>query len=115
VWENRDAKQGRKIALNLVVQQKRACADWRRASVPPDAHAPVRSTVPVLLISGERDPVTPPEFGARVARSLPNSLHLILPHGGHGVVGNGPCIDDIVRDFLDRAGEASVRSTAHSV
>jgi pimeloyl-ACP methyl ester carboxylesterase len=86
-----------------IAQQKRACARWPRAAAPADVHTPVRSTVPVLLISGERDPVTPPEFGARVARSLPNSLHLILPHGSHGGIGASPCADGIARDFLDRA------------
>jgi len=86
-----------------IAQQKRACADWPRGAVPPDVHTPVRSTVPVLLVSGERDPVTPPEFGTRVARSLPNSLHLVLPHGAHGGVGADPCVNGLARDFLDKA------------
>jgi pimeloyl-ACP methyl ester carboxylesterase len=97
------ATRGTLLGDYRIAQQKRACADWPRAAVPPDVHAPVRSTVPVLLVSGERDPVTPPEFGARVARSLPNSLHLVLPHGGHGGVGASSCVSGLARDFLDRA------------
>ncbi|HEV7516546.1 MAG TPA: alpha/beta hydrolase [Thermoanaerobaculia bacterium] len=94
-----------------ITQQKRACAHWPRAAVPADVHTPVRSSVPVFLISGERDPVTPPEFGARVARSLPNSLHLVLPHGSHGGIGASPCLEGIARDFLDRAAVRGLDTT----
>jgi len=85
-----------------VRQQLAVCATWPRGHVPPDVHELVRSDLPVLLISGERDPVTPPEFGARVASRLPNSLHLVLPHGSHGGSGTGPCVDGLVRDFVAR-------------
>jgi pimeloyl-ACP methyl ester carboxylesterase len=82
-------------------EQKRVCADWPRGSIPADAHQLVHSTVPVLLLSGERDPVTPPEFGERVARELPNSLHVVVPHSGHG--SDEPCVEGIVRRFVERA------------
>ncbi len=82
-------------------EQKRVCQDWPRGSIPADAHTPVRSTVPALLFSGERDPVTPPEFGERVAKGLPNGLLLIVPHGSHGA--RGPCADGIVARFVASA------------
>ena len=49
-------------------QQKAACKVWPRGKIPADAHEPVHSDVPVLLISGERDPVTPPEFAEQASR-----------------------------------------------
>jgi pimeloyl-ACP methyl ester carboxylesterase len=82
-------------------EQKRVCADWPRGSIPADAHQLVHSEVPVLLLSGQRDPVTPPEFGQRVASQLPNSLHVVVPHSGHGT--EGPCGDGIVKRFLESA------------
>jgi pimeloyl-ACP methyl ester carboxylesterase len=97
------ATQGTYLGDYRIAQQKRACARWPRGAIPADERTPVRSSVPVLLVSGERDPVTPPEFGERVARSLPESLHLVLPHGSHGGVGGDPCVLGIARDFLDRA------------
>jgi len=36
--------------------------------------------VPVLIFSGYLDPVTPPERGEEVAKYLPNSRHVIIPH-----------------------------------
>jgi pimeloyl-ACP methyl ester carboxylesterase len=82
-------------------EQKQVCADWPRGSIPADAHQLVRSAVPVLLFSGERDPVTPPEFGQRVASQLTNSLHVVFPHSGHGA--DGPCARGIIDRFLERA------------
>jgi pimeloyl-ACP methyl ester carboxylesterase len=82
-------------------QQQRVCTIWPRAPVPADLHQPVRSEVPVLLFSGERDPVTPPEFGERVAKFLPNSLHVVVPHSGHGSA--GPCAEGIIDRFVETA------------
>lgn len=68
-------------------QQREACALWPRSSLPADYSGPVRSDVPVLIITGEWDPVTPPSNGAGAARYLSQSLHIIVPHGGHGFDG----------------------------
>ena len=46
---------------------------------------PLDINVPVLLLSGHFDPVTPPEFGARVASALPLHRHIVDSWGGHGV------------------------------
>ena len=104
-----DATAARLAARTLlgdyrIREQKRVCTDWPRGTIPADEHELVRSPVPALLFSGERDPVTPPEFGDRVARGLPNSLHLVTPHGSHGV--DGPCAEAIIRKFI---ASASVR------
>lgn len=40
--------------------------------------------IPVLLISGEVDPVTPPANGEQAAKFFPNSLHAVFPKEGHG-------------------------------
>ncbi|HEX7184159.1 MAG TPA: alpha/beta hydrolase [Thermoanaerobaculia bacterium] len=84
-----------------IAAQKAVCEVWPRGAAPADVHEPVRSEVPVLLISGEWDPVTPPEFAEEVARTLPNSLHVVVPRGSHG--GAGRCTDDLVQAFYDRA------------
>jgi pimeloyl-ACP methyl ester carboxylesterase len=80
--------------------QQAACAQWVRAPVPPDVHTLVRSNVPVLLISGYRDPVTQPSFAERVAQQLPNSRHLVFPEASHG--GTGACGRDLIARFIGR-------------
>lgn len=82
-----------------VRRQAAIAAFWPCGDIPPEYGEPVRSDVPVLLLSGTHDPVTPPRFGEEAARHLKNSLHLIVP-GAHGV--GGPVIDAIVKDFLNR-------------
>ncbi len=84
-----------------VREQQRACALWPRAAIPADLRTPLRSDVPTLLVSGERDPVTPPEFGERVAPGLARGRHVLIPHGGHGS-GGGACLDGLVARFVER-------------
>lgn len=83
-----------------VRQQAAACAAWVRAKVPAGHQEAVRSAVPVLLVSGERDPVTPPAFAERAARFLTNSLRIVVPYGAHG--GSSPCVDGLQHTFLEK-------------
>ena len=87
-----------------VFQQTRACGMWPRGEIPADYLEPVRSNAPVLIFSGNMDPVTPPKYGAEVARDLPNSRHVIIPEGAHEVDGlaDPGCIDRIALEFLDK-------------
>jgi pimeloyl-ACP methyl ester carboxylesterase len=87
-----------------VKQQREACALWPRAVISGDYARPVRSTVPVLILTGEWDPVTPPSNGDAAAKYLPNSLHVIVPHGAHGFGGlDGlQCIDNLLNSFISR-------------
>jgi len=79
--------------------QQRACRQWVQGEVPPDVHKLVNSSVPVLLLSGERDSVTPPSFGERVAKGLENGKHVIFPHLSHGNF--GLCGAQLVTAFVE--------------
>lgn len=85
-------------------QQREACALWPRATVNPDYFKPVSSDVPVLILTGEWDPVTPPANGDFVARTFPNSLHVVVPHGAHGIGGleGIECIERLSTEFVGR-------------
>jgi pimeloyl-ACP methyl ester carboxylesterase len=93
-----------------VREQRAACAEWPRGTVPAWHGQPVQSAVPTLIISGELDPVTPPEAGDAVAGTLVNSLHLRVPFGGHSPDGleGIACLDGLVRTFLDRGTAAGL-------
>jgi pimeloyl-ACP methyl ester carboxylesterase len=83
-------------------QQREDCALWPRGEIPKDYMAPIRSNVPVLITTGQWDPVTPPLYGDRLAKSLPNSRHIIVPSGGHGFGGleGLDCISKLTLDFI---------------
>jgi pimeloyl-ACP methyl ester carboxylesterase len=87
-----------------VLQQTRACSMWPRGEIPSDFLEPVRSNAPVLIFSGNMDPVTPPKYGEEVAQHLPNSKHVIVPEAGHGPFGltDPGCVDRIAIEFLDK-------------
>jgi pimeloyl-ACP methyl ester carboxylesterase len=89
-----------------VFQQTRACGMWPRGEIPGDFLEPVFSNAPVLILSGNMDPVTPPSFGEEAASHLSNSRHLIVPAAGHGIDGlsDPGCVDRIALEFLDKAG-----------
>jgi pimeloyl-ACP methyl ester carboxylesterase len=80
----------------------RACEGWPRGEVREDYFAPLKSDVPVLLLSGALDPVTPPAYGEDVRKSLPRSLHLVAPNLGHGVSSRG-CAPKLIRQFVENA------------
>jgi pimeloyl-ACP methyl ester carboxylesterase len=77
------------------------CNAWGPAgTAPKDFHAPVRSRVPALLISGGLDPATPPETARAAAAALPESRSIVVKEGTHGT-GSG-CVDGIIAEFVAR-------------
>jgi pimeloyl-ACP methyl ester carboxylesterase len=78
------------------------CAWWPAGDRPADFHQPFDSEAPILLLSGELDPVTPPEYGEEAAEQYSNSLHLVAEGRGHIVMTNA-CMRRIVTEFIDRA------------
>ena len=88
-----------------VREQRAACQDWPRGAAPAWRGQPVSASVPVLILSGMLDPVTPPAFGDVLARTLTNSRHVSVPYGGHsryGLVGL-ECLDATMTRFIERA------------
>jgi pimeloyl-ACP methyl ester carboxylesterase len=87
-----------------VRQQRAACAVWPRGTRPDASTRPVKTTVPILLTSGTLDPVTPPENGDTIARTLSHSLHVRVPSAGHSPFGltGLECLDGLKRAFIER-------------
>jgi pimeloyl-ACP methyl ester carboxylesterase len=85
-------------------KQQAACAVWPVPPVGRDFLSPVTSGVPTLLTSGERDPVTPPANAERAARTLRNSLQVVVPDGGHiyaGIEGARECVDRLMVQLVE--------------
>jgi pimeloyl-ACP methyl ester carboxylesterase len=86
------------------------CGLWPRGPVDADLHAPLRSEVPTLLLSGEADPVTPPVDAERAAVGLTRHRHLILKGEGHGQLATG-CMPTLTADFLDNLAPDKLDAT----
>lgn len=92
------ATRGTFMGDHLIEGYRRVCDLWPHARLPASHWEPLTSEVPTLLLSGGRDPVTPPEGAEAVASRLPNSLHVVVPNGGHGV--GGACVDGLIAGLI---------------
>jgi pimeloyl-ACP methyl ester carboxylesterase len=92
---------GSVFGSHLIGSQLDACAMWPKGKIDADYYRPVVSDVPVLVLSGEVDPVTPPGWGDAVVKHLSRGLHIVVPSTGHGVVAT-PCGNRLISDFIER-------------
>jgi pimeloyl-ACP methyl ester carboxylesterase len=96
-----DADQGETLMGNLFLEVVEAsCGVWTRGEVADDFHEPVVSDLPVLLMSGERDPVTPPHYADLSAETFSNSLHLIARGRSHSVMKH-VCLRNVTTEFIE--------------
>jgi pimeloyl-ACP methyl ester carboxylesterase len=101
----RDAASPMNIALHEYILGSLAiefevCRIWQQDPVPTVQKQPVVSTIPTLVLEGEYDPITPPDNGRLVARTLSKSYFFQFPATGHGVLYTNKCPDAITTAFL---------------
>lgn len=100
--EIRRAVAGSAFGRYRIDQQIAACRLWAPGVADSGSSAPVRSNLPVLLLSGGRDATTPTRWARKVAASLPNSRLLIVEYMTHLPVGleNMACLDHVMDAFF---------------
>jgi pimeloyl-ACP methyl ester carboxylesterase len=112
------ADAGRVLGDDLLELTLAQCAVWPRRERPADFREPLRGDLPVLILSGEFDPVTPPRYGETVLYGdaggeagrtplLANGRHLVLPGQGHSVVQIG-CMPKLFAQFVENADARSL-------
>jgi len=79
-----------------------SCSVWPKGTIDTDFLEPFSSDVPVLILSGETDPITPPQNGDLTAQMLGNTKHIIVPAHGHGVLARG-CMPKLASLFVENA------------
>jgi pimeloyl-ACP methyl ester carboxylesterase len=104
------AAEGTRIDRYLIEQYRRACEIWPRGAIGASFREPVVSNVPTLLMTGRRDPVTPPRTAIAAARTLTRSRVVVFPRGGHGNDGlaSRSCRAGILQRFIDSADPAAI-------
>ncbi len=95
------ASESTLFGKHVMTIQQQACAFWPRGTVDESFYEPLKSDIPTLVMSGEVDPVTPPEWGEQVAATLSNSKHVVIPGTGHTAGGTG-CGQRIMRSFIEK-------------
>ena len=77
------------------------CRMWDVNYLGPELDEPVTSDIPTLLLTGNYDPITPPDYARQAAETLSNSFLVVFPDGGHGEVASSACADQIFLEFVD--------------
>ena len=78
------------------------CSIWPHGQRPSDFHQPLVSDLPILVLEGEFDPVTPPRYGEQVVKNLSHGRLLVLHGQGHNVIPVG-CMPKLMARFIDTA------------
>ena len=90
---------GTLIGPRYYLEYRAGCAAWPMPRASAEMRQPWTSDIPTLLFSGERDPVTPPEYGVRVTSHLRRGRHIIIRGGGHAE--QSPCKTQVMTSFLN--------------
>ncbi|MEL6865045.1 MAG: alpha/beta fold hydrolase [Bacteroidota bacterium] len=79
------------------------CEIWGVAPMPAFENQAIQSEVPVLLMSGEYDYLTPAIWAKNMQSNLSNSHHLIFPGWKHTVTTNwgNPCAMEAANQFFN--------------
>ena len=83
------------------------CSVWPEGPIDEEFKVPLTTDIPVLLLSGDADPITPPRYAEMAAVDLLNARHLIGRHQGHGQIAVG-CTRRVFAAFVDAADPAGL-------
>jgi pimeloyl-ACP methyl ester carboxylesterase len=82
------------------------CSVWPAGPVDDDFRTPLATDIPVLLLSGEADPITPPEYAELAMIALEQAQHLTGAKQGHGQAAVG-CMPRLIGQFVESPGRLS--------
>ena len=78
------------------------CSVWPAGVLDDKLREPLDTDIPVLLLSGEADPITPQDYAIEAMVDMSNSYEIMLEDQGHGVAGVG-CMPRVLANFVDTA------------
>ncbi len=83
------------------------CGAWPRGVLDDNLREPLDTGIPVLLLSGDADPITPPRFAELAAVEMSNRELLVGSNQGHGQL-TRTCIPRIMAEFVETASVDSI-------
>ncbi len=90
----------RALAAKDIRELRDACALWPVTAPEASTLVPVESDVPILIMSGELDPRTPPAWVERALPGLSHAQWARFPRLGHSVLSSAdPCPGKIAQAF----------------
>jgi len=93
--------QNTMLGNHLIDALKAQCEVWPHGTRPADFHAPLKSDKPILMLSGELDPVTPPRYGEQILPGLTDARQLVFKGQAHSLLSRG-CMPQLLGKFIDK-------------
>jgi len=94
------------MAGSILEARQASCAIWNVRPANPSFIEPVRSSVPVLMISGADDPATDSRYATRQLLYLSDGRQIIVPNGGH--INDDPCLRRLEVRFVQTSSTAAL-------
>lgn len=89
------------ILLQPVADLFQVCTYWGAGAAQVIENEPVYSDIPTLILAGQYDSATPPEWANLTASTLANVYVYEFPGAGHSLLSADECAIEITTDFLD--------------
>jgi len=67
------------------------CREWTAVAPDPRENLPVASEIPALILAGDHDPITPPDWGRLAAQTLSHAYFHEFAGHGHWVTRSSRC------------------------
>lgn len=96
----------RAAAMNQFGDVFDRCKIWDVLPADDRAKEPLRTNIPVLLLSGAFDPATPPSSARWTAETLTRHYLFTFPDSGHGVFRTSACARAVIAAFLEDPGRS---------
>jgi len=95
------------LGNSLIDLYQHACPVWPHGERPKNFHDAFKSSAPVLILSGEYDPVTPPRYAQAIAKELNTARVLNLRGQGHAVMMTR-CMPELINRFVEKLQPAAL-------
>lgn len=89
------------LRLGQVDSFHEICEIWPRYPLPDEYFSAPRGDTPTLLLSGARDPVTPPHWAEVAMEHLSHAQHAVAPGGHHSITRDG-CAPQLIAQFIEK-------------
>lgn len=99
---SREALESTYIGPMQLDALKAICSAWPAGTLDQGFKTPLATDKPVLLLSGDADPITPPRFAELAAVAMTNKKLLTGVDQGHGQL-TRTCIPQIMAEFVETA------------
>jgi len=108
--QTRSENKGSYMGEQLFKLMHDICSIWPVNATDPANKSPLKSDIPALILSGQYDPITPPEYGDQALTSFSNGKHFVLKGQGHFVSASG-CAPNLINEFVNQQSVANLNSS----